>query len=98
MKIIYIHDRINTFYHLHVKKKKGVYGPAGFRVALNSRQILEAQAKERSVSGESHIAERAHAIQLLKQALPVCLDGNGAWSILAIQVSVQDVYGLLVHC
>lgn len=82
-------------YYLQIQRR--VYGPAGLRVALSSRQILQAQAKERRVSSERHVTEGAHAIRLLEQALPVCLDGHGAGSVLAIQVSVQDVYGLLIH-
>lgn len=35
---------------------------------------------------------------MVKQTLPVSFDGSGARSIVAIQVSVQDVDGLLVHC
>ncbi|TNN83396.1 hypothetical protein EYF80_006377 [Liparis tanakae] len=73
-----------------IQRRKAAYGQ--FRC-----QILEAEANERSVSGESRVSQRAHAIQLLKQAFPVRLNGNGARSVLAIQVRVQDVDGLLVH-
>lgn len=77
---------------------KVVYELASLRVALNSHQILKAKAKESGVGSERHVTERTHSIQLLKQALPVRLDGDSARSVLAVQVSVQDVYGLLIHC
>lgn len=89
---------INLLSSFKNKTVNSVYGLAGLHVALSRHQILKSQAKESSVSSESHVTEWAHTVQLLKQALPVRFDGNGAWSVLAIQVSVQDVYGLLVHC
>lgn len=60
-------------------------------------QIFKAKAKEGHVGSESNVAERADTIQMLKHTLPICFDGTGAWSILAVQVRVQDFYDLLVH-
>ena len=76
---------------------KTSFPPAGLHVALSRGQILQTQAKEGSVSSERHVPERAHALRLLEHALPVRLDGDGARRVLAVEVSVQDVYGLLVH-
>lgn len=70
--------------------------PAGVRAALRGGQTLEAEAEEGRVGGESGVAQRGHAVQLLEQALPVRLDGHRARRVLAVQVRVQDVDGLLV--
>lgn len=72
--------------------------PAGVHLVLKSSQILEAKAKERRIGSESNVTEWADTVQLLKHALPICFNGTGAWRVLAVEVSVQDFYGLLVHC
>lgn len=80
------------------KHKTAVCWPAGVHLALKSSQILEAKAKERHIGSESNVTERADTIQLLEHTLPIRFDGTGAWRVLAVEVSVQDFYGLLVHC
>ena len=72
-------------------------GPAGVHGALRGQQVPQAETKESHLSGERCVAERGQAVLLLKQTLPVRLQRRGARSVLAVQVRVQDVDGLLVH-
>lgn len=76
---------------------QGRASPAGLQAGLAAIQAPEAQAEEGRVGREGHVTEGAHPVRLLKQALPVGLDGHCPWGVVSIQVGVQDVYSLLVH-
>lgn len=57
---------------------------------------MKTDSEERGVSSERHVAEHLHAILPLKNAFPIGLQRWCARRVMTVEVSIEDIYGLLV--
>lgn len=60
--------------------------------------FAEPQPGEGSVEGEGDIAEATEAVHAVVDVLPVGLQGRRVGGVAAVEVGVQDLQHLLIHC
>lgn len=59
---------------------------------------MEPQPGEGCIEGEGDIGEPAEPIDTVVDVFPVGLEGRGVGGVAAVQVRVQDIQHLLIHC